>query len=481
MTNVENVRVLGPSRQAPNVPLYSLAVASMRPSPSLIALLTLSATMGVASQARGETLSSATASVPSQAVSVADLLHNADDDAPQLAPSQEHAPRIAELSTLSTTSVRHQALSETLSETIADPSTSAAHQPAADQRTEAESSHEGDLLGRAQAAAAPPPFASVHQLSIEPPSTSAITTAADVAQADTPTEDDVITDDVDDVLEEELDDDIQEDDRDDETDAEQTDEADDEDDEDDEADAEPTETQVLVAEVAVTNPAGVMIEPDLENIVYDAIATQPGQTTTRSQIQQDINSVFATGFFANVRAQPTDTPLGVRVTFVVEPNPVLTEVQVEGSEVLPEAVVDDIFSPQYGEIINLLDFQDGILALNNWYQENGYVLAQVIAAPTIQEDGVVVLEVAEGEIEDINVQFITTEGLAEDDEGNPIRGKTRDFIILREFETEPGDIFQQAQIQQDLRNAFGLGIFEDVTVSLNPGDRIRARWMSPST
>lgn len=421
--------------------------------------------MGIASQARGETLSSATASVPSQSVSVADLLHNADDDAPQLAPSQEHAPRIAELSTLSTTSVRHQALSETLSETITAPATPATSEPDTNQR--AESSRDGDFLSRVQAAAAPQPFASVHQLSVEAPSTSAITTA-DVAQADTPTEDDldddVITDDVDDVLEEDLDDETLEDDRDDETDAEQTDE-------EDEADAEPTETQVLVAEVAVTNPAGVMIEPDLENIVYDAIATRPGQTTTRSQIQQDINSVFATGFFANVRAQPTDTPLGVRVTFVVEPNPVLTEVQVEGSEVLPETVVDDIFSPQYGEIINLLDFQDGILALNNWYQENGYVLAQVIAAPTIQEDGVVVLEVAEGEIEDINVQFITNEGLAEDDEGNPIRGKTRDFIILREFETEPGDIFQQAQIQQDLRSAFELGIFEDVTVSLNPGDK----------
>lgn len=239
--------------------------------------------------------------------------------------------------------------------------------------------------------------------------------------------------------------------------------------EDEQADEETQETQVLVAEVAVASAEGDRIPEDLEDIVYEAIDTRPGARTTRSQIQQDINNVFATGFFANVRAEPEDTPLGVRVTFIVDPNPVLTDVVVQGSQVLPEEQVDEIFAPQYGEIINLLEFQDGILALNNWYQENGYVLAQVIAAPAVSEDGVVTLQVAEGVIEDINVQFVTQEGLTETEEGEPIKGKTREFIILREFETEPGDVFQQSQIQSDLQSVFGLGIFEDVTLTLNPG------------
>lgn len=59
----------------------------------------------------------------------------------------------------------------------------------------------------------------------------------------------------------------------------------------------------------------------------------------------------------------------------------------------------------------------------------------------------------------------------ETDDGEPIGGKTRDFIILREFETEPGDVFQQSQIQTDLQRAFALGIFEDVNINLNPGDK----------
>ncbi|MEO1590216.1 MAG: BamA/TamA family outer membrane protein [Cyanobacteria bacterium J06632_22] len=232
----------------------------------------------------------------------------------------------------------------------------------------------------------------------------------------------------------------------------------------------PAEVQVQVAEVVVAGEGGEFLPPELVDVVYDAIELQPGRVTTRSQLQSDINSVFATGFFSDVRALPEDTVLGVRVTFLVDPNPVLTQVDVRDNQVLPESVVEEIFSPQYGTILNLRDFQDGILDLNDWYQENGYVLAQVTAAPQISDDGVVTLIVAEGVIEDIEVRYITTDGDTTDENGNPIGGRTRPFIVTRELETQPGDVFQQSTIEQDLQRVFGLGIFDDIRLSLDPGD-----------
>lgn len=228
--------------------------------------------------------------------------------------------------------------------------------------------------------------------------------------------------------------------------------------------AEEPEPRVLVAEVVVSGAEG-----DLESEVYRVIQTRPGRATTRSQLQEDINAIFETGFFSNVRAVPSDTELGVRVTFEVLPNPVLQRVQVQGNQVLPPTVVDEIFGEQYGSILNLNAFQDGIEALNQWYQTNGYVLAQVVGAPQVTEDGTVTLEVAEGVIEDIQVRFLDEDGEATDEEGNPIEGQTREFIITREFETQPGDVFNQQQVQTDLQRVFGLGIFEDVRVSLDPG------------
>ncbi|MEM1255114.1 MAG: BamA/TamA family outer membrane protein [Cyanobacteria bacterium P01_H01_bin.21] len=241
-----------------------------------------------------------------------------------------------------------------------------------------------------------------------------------------------------------------------------------------EEEPEETEVQVLVAELDVITLDGSPLDPELEDIVYQALTLRPGRTATRTQLQEDINNVFATGFFANVRARPEDTDLGVRVTFGVQPNPILTGVDVRtdgvSESVLPDSKVDEIFGDQYGSILNLIDFQDGILELNEWYREQGYVLAQVTAAPQVSDEGVATLVVAEGVIESIEVRYIDADGNSVDAEGEPIDGRTRPFIVTREFETQPGDVFRQDRIQSDLQRVFGLGIFDDVRLSLDPGD-----------
>jgi outer membrane protein insertion porin family len=227
---------------------------------------------------------------------------------------------------------------------------------------------------------------------------------------------------------------------------------------------------VLVAEVLVKAPTGDLA-PDLQNLVYSVVQTRAGRTTTRSQLQEDINAIFATGFFADVEAQPVDTDLGVQVNFIVQPNPVLTDVRLVGNEVLPQTEADRIFADQKGKIINLLDFQNGILAINQWYQDNGYVLGQVVASPQVAEDGVVTLEVAEGVIESIEVRFFNDQGESVDEQGEPLRGYTHEYIITREFQTQPGDVFNQAQIERDFQRVFGLQIFEDITPGLEPGSQ----------
>ncbi len=224
------------------------------------------------------------------------------------------------------------------------------------------------------------------------------------------------------------------------------------------------EPQVLVAEVTVTGATG-----DLEREIYRVITTQPGRTTNRSQLQQDINAIFATGFFRNVRAVPEDTPLGVRVTFIVQPNPVLRGVTITGQQVLPQSVIDESFRDQYGQILNLRRFEEGVKKINAWYQENGYVLGQITDAPQVADDGTVTLVVAEGQIESVDVRFLNKEGEATDATGQPIGGNTRRFVVTREVELKPGDIFNRTKAERDLRRVFGLGIFEDVRLALEPG------------
>jgi outer membrane protein insertion porin family len=239
-----------------------------------------------------------------------------------------------------------------------------------------------------------------------------------------------------------------------------------------ETQAQPTaepEPRVLVAEVVVSG-AG-----PLEDRVFQVVGTRAGRATTRSQLQADVNAIFATGYFSSVNVQPEDTPLGVRVAFVVQLNPVLRQVSVntvpEGAAkpALPQQVVDEIFGTQYGQILNLNDLQDGIKKLNQWYKENGYDLAQVLDASQVTADGRVTLVVAEGVVEDIRVRFLNKEAQPTDEKGEPVRGRTRDFIITREVQLRSGDVFNRRTAERDLRRVFGLGIFDDVRLSFAPG------------
>ncbi|MGK7913315.1 MAG: BamA/TamA family outer membrane protein [Synechococcus sp.] len=212
----------------------------------------------------------------------------------------------------------------------------------------------------------------------------------------------------------------------------------------------PTEPEVLVAEVLVTGTN----DPELIQEIYRAISTQAGQTTTRSQLELDINQVFSTGYFADVEAVPSDTALGVRVTYNVQPNPIVQSVAAENASVLPEGLIDEIFASQQGQVLNFSELQAGVEQVESWYADNGYVLASVKDVRSTP-DGDVVIEVAEGVIEDIRV------------DGND---KTRDFIVTREMELEPGEVFNRDTVQADLQNVFALNLFQDVNLSLEPGD-----------
>ena len=227
--------------------------------------------------------------------------------------------------------------------------------------------------------------------------------------------------------------------------------------------AEAKEPRVLVAEVVVEGA-----NEELQDIVYGTISTEPGRTTTRTQLQEDVNAVYATGFFQNVEVTPGDTPLGVRITFIVESNPILEDVAVvtvpqqEASKVLPPEKVEQFFGSSYGKILNLRELQAGIIKINEWYSENGYELAQVVGSPQVSPEGKVTLVLAEGIIEDIQVRYFD-----EDDE--PIDGKTKEYIVKREVELQSGDVFKRDTARRDLQRVFGLGIFEDARFSFSPG------------
>jgi len=107
------------------------------------------------------------------------------------------------------------------------------------------------------------------------------------------------------------------------------------------------EPKVLISEVVVKGIEGHPEQERLEIAVYDAMATRPGTQVTRSELQNDLSAIYASGWFSDVRIQPVDGPLGVQLVVTVVPNPVLTEVELEGigpKTKMPPTLIPDIFA-----------------------------------------------------------------------------------------------------------------------------------------
>jgi outer membrane protein insertion porin family len=230
-----------------------------------------------------------------------------------------------------------------------------------------------------------------------------------------------------------------------------------------------TEPKVQLSEVVVEGLKGHPEQQRLEQAAYGAMTVTPGTLVTRSQLRKDLSAIYATGWFSDVRMQPQDGPLGVRLIVTVSPYPVLTKVVLEPPDAkVPAAVVNDTFAGDYGRSLNLNTLQTRMQELQKWYADQGFSLARVTGPGRIGPDGSVQLLVRQGTVNGVEVQFLDKEGSATDDKGRPIRSKTKSWVVTREISLKPGQVFNRRNLEDDIKRLYGTGLFSDVKVTLRP-------------
>ena len=228
--------------------------------------------------------------------------------------------------------------------------------------------------------------------------------------------------------------------------------------------------RVLISEVLIEGIEGHPEEERLQISTYDAMQVRPGMRVTREELQNDLNGIQATGWFSDVRIVPQNGPLGVQVVVQVEPFPPLSAVEIsaDDEDLLPDAVVEETFASDYGRTLNLNDLQQRMKALQTWMADQGYSLARVSGPQRVSPDGVVTLKLLQGNVAGVEVKFLTKEGDDTDENGNAIRGKTKQWVVTREVSIQPGDPFNRNQLERDIKRLYGTQLFSDVKVTLRP-------------
>lgn len=215
--------------------------------------------------------------------------------------------------------------------------------------------------------------------------------------------------------------------------------------------------------VTATNVQIIGANAELEQIIRKVIKTQTGGGTSQTQLQQDVAAILDTGLFANATVNSSNTSAGVNVVYQVQPI-VVQALQLTGAKVLTYQVALENFQNQIGKDISPAALQNIVQQINQWYKDNGYTLARVLSIQPNRQ-GILTVNVAEGLVGDIKFRFLSEEGEKFDQNGNPIKGRSKADFIRQQLKLKPGKVFAEDLARQDIQTLYKLGLFKSVNVA----------------
>lgn len=178
-----------------------------------------------------------------------------------------------------------------------------------------------------------------------------------------------------------------------------------------------------------------------------------GDTLTADAIKADISALGSSGYLSEINPVITVVPEGVKVAYKVTVNPVVKSVQFEGNTVYSNEMLVNYLNVQPNTVLNTVRVGERIQGINAAYNRDGYILARVNDM-AVDQDGVLHISITEGIVEDIVPH------------GNK---KTKDYVILREFNQKKGQPFNKFLVRRSVEKVYNLGYFDDVNVRLLEG------------
>lgn len=190
------------------------------------------------------------------------------------------------------------------------------------------------------------------------------------------------------------------------------------------------------------------------SVILDKMKMQSGDVYTRNAVQADLKAIYELGFFSEkMKAIPVNNSDGtVTLKIMLEENAPVTDFTIEGNTVVSTDEVLSYLMPMKGKPQNIAEINEAIAKIQQCYSSKGYILARIDSVSD-DPDGTVNISIKEGLIDKIMIA------------GNE---KTKDYVIERNILTEPGMVYNENLLKQDLVRLYATQAFKDVTREIEP-------------
>ena len=192
--------------------------------------------------------------------------------------------------------------------------------------------------------------------------------------------------------------------------------------------------------------------------IYSQMKTQTGSLFNEELIQQDLQRIYGIGFFTDqMSVDPELHPDGtVSLVFELQENIAVSDVSIVGNTVISTMELMPFVMPLKGLPQNISHINDAIDKMSGYYHNKGYILAGVSSVDD-DPDGALTFTLTEGVIDKIII------------EGNE---KTKDYVIERNIMTQPGTVYNENYLKEDLGRIYSTKIFKEVDRKIYPSDTV---------
>src|SRR5690554_5283791 len=169
--------------------------------------------------------------------------------------------------------------------------------------------------------------------------------------------------------------------------------------------------------------------------ILSVIITASGDEFDEEKLKADLQHIADLGYFQDVSVHFTIENKGLKAIFEVVEYPVIAEIVIEGNEVYDDATILEKMGIKKGDILNHNQLAEGRMAVEEFYKDNGYILARFTDI-NISEEKILNLKINEGYLNEIIIK------------GNE---KTGDYVILREFNVKKGQVLNVQELQKSFQ------------------------------
>lgn len=168
------------------------------------------------------------------------------------------------------------------------------------------------------------------------------------------------------------------------------------------------------------------------DVILSNMRTTVGQPYSPRSVEEDVRTLYSTGFFVNLRIYDEPHPDGVKVVVIVQPKPVVKEIIVTGAEKLGEKRIRKKISTKVGDTLSEQKVAADAQAVRDYYQEKGFKNAQVEYKIDVNEQigrAVLTYVVTENEMLIVHqVKFIGNESFSHDELQDQMKTRPENWL-----------------------------------------------------